>query len=139
MTPKQGLALAIGGLVVAALLVVLLVGWNPFAADGVLRLDAADDGTVVELAVGEEIVLRLEGNPTTGYEWQATAPNPAVLAQAGEPEYESSSNDDGSGGIYTFRFAAVGPGRTTVLLHYFPSWEEPTEASETFTFTAVVG
>jgi inhibitor of cysteine peptidase len=117
----------------------MLLGWTPWAADDGLELGAEDDGTRVEVAVGEQITLRLEGNPTTGWAWRVTVLDPAVVAPAGEPDYESSSDADGSGGTYTFRFEAIGPGSTTVVLQYFPSWEEPTEASETFTFTAVVG
>ena len=83
--------------------------------------------------------LELEGNPTTGYSWQVTAIDPAVLAPAGEPDYESSSDADGAGGIYTFRFDAVGPGETEVVLQYFPSWEEPTDTAGRFTFTSRVG
>ena len=91
---------------------VLLLGWWPFAADGVHRLDAGDDGAVVEAEVGERVSLELEGNPTTGYAWEVTAIDPAVLAQAGEPEYQSSSDADGAGGTYTFHFNVVGAGET---------------------------
>ena len=138
MTPKEGTAVAVGGLLVAAIVGAFLLGRNPFAAGGDHRLDAADDGTVVEVVVGEQILLRLEGNPTTGYEWQVDAGDPAVLALAGEPDYESSSDDDGSGGTYTFRFEAVGRGSAEVVLQYYRPWLAPAEVPVTFTFTAVV-
>ena len=83
--------------------------------------------------------LDLEGNPTTGYAWQVTAIDPAVLAPAGEPDYESSSDADGAGGIYTFHFDVVGAGETEVVLQYFPSWEEPSDTAGRFTFTVRVG
>ena len=79
--------------------------------------------------------LELEGNPTTGYAWQVTAIDAAVLAPAGEPDYESSSDADGAGGTYTFHFDVVGAGETEVVLQYFPSWEEPTDTAGRFAFT----
>lgn len=136
---KRGTAWAIGGTVAVvaavAAVAVLLLGWWPFAADGVHRLDAGDDGAVVEAEVGERVSLELEGNPTTGYTWEVTAIDPAVLALAGEPDYESSSDAEGAGGTYTFLFDIVGAGETEVVLQYFPSWEEPTDTAGRFAFT----
>jgi inhibitor of cysteine peptidase len=137
---KRGTAWAIGGVVaLLAAAAALLLGLWPLGADGVHRLDAGDNGAVVEVKVGEQVSVVLEGNPTTGYAWQVTAIDPAVLAPVGEPDYESSSDADGAGGVYTFHFDIVGAGETEVVLQYFPSWEEPTDAAGRFTFTAVVG
>ena len=139
MTAKRGTAWAIGGTLVAAATAALLLGLWPRGADGVHRLDAGDDGAVVEAEVGERVSLELEGNPTTGYAWQVTAIDPAVLAPAGEPDYQSSSDAEGAGGLYTFYFDVVGAGETEVVLQYFPSWEEPTDTAGRFAFTLRVG
>jgi inhibitor of cysteine peptidase len=139
MTAKKGTAWAIAGLLVAGIVVALLLGWRPWGADGVHELDAGDDGTVVEVEVGEEVVVSLEGNATTGYSWQVTAVDSAVLALKGDPDYESSSNADGAGGTYTFHFDALAAGETEVVLQYFPTWEQPSATAGSFTFTVVVG
>lgn len=136
MTGKRWIGTAAGLLVLAVTVVVVLVVRG---ANGVRTLGEDDDGAVVEVAVGEQIVLNLEGNATTGYTWAVTAVDPAILAPAGDPDYQSESDADGAGGTYTFRFDAVGPGETEVVLMYFPSWEEPSATAGTFTFTAVVG
>jgi inhibitor of cysteine peptidase len=136
MSAKRAMAMAAAGvLVLAAIVVVVLVVRG---SGGVRTLGEDDDGAVVEVAVGEQIVLELEGNATTGYTWAVTAVDPAILAPAGDPDYQSESDADGAGGTYTFRFDAVGPGETEVVLKYFPSWEEPSATAGTFTFTAVV-
>jgi inhibitor of cysteine peptidase len=123
--------------VVLTVVLVLVVGRG---ANGVHRLDAGDEGAVVELAVGERIVLVLEGNATTGYEWELVQVDETVVAPAGEPEYRSASGGDGAGGTYTFRFDAVGTGEATVTLVYRRSWEAEEPGPETrFTFTALVG
>ncbi len=139
MTAKRGTAWAIAGLLVAGIVVALLLGWRPLGAGGVHELDAGDDGTVVEVEVGQEVVVRLEGNATTGYAWQVTAVDSAVLSLTGDPDYESSSDAAGAGGTYTFHFDALAAGETEVVLQYFPTWEEPSATAGSFTFTAVVG
>lgn len=123
--------------VAAAVVAVVWVGWR--SAGGVHRMDAGDDGAVVEAVVGEQIVLELEGNATTGWVWEVTSADAAVLIQAGVPDYAVSSDADGAGGTYTFRFDVVGPGQTELVLQYFPSWEEPSPASGRFIVTVVAG
>ena len=139
MTPKRGTAVAVGGLLAAAIVGAMLLGWTPWAADDGLELGAEDDGTRVEVAVGEQITLRLEGNPTTGWAWRVTVLDPAVVAPAGEPDYESSSDADGAGGTYTFRFDAVATGETQLVLEYAPTWGAPEAAPQVFSVTVAVG
>jgi len=137
MTRRRWTAAGAAGLLIVAVVVVVVILVNR-GADGVRRLDEGDAGAVVEMSVGEQVVLELEGNATTGYTWQVTSIDPAVLAPAGDPDYESSSDADGAGGTFTFRFDAVGVGEAQVVLMYFPSWEEPSATAGSFTFTVVV-
>ena len=139
MASKRSTAWLIGGIVMALAAAGLLLGLWPRGANGVHRLEVGDDGATIEMKVGEQVSLELEGNPTTGFSWQVAAIDPAVLAPAGEPDYVSESDASGAGGTYTFRFDAVGAGETEVVLLYYRSWEEPSATSGSFTFTAVVG
>ena len=136
MSAKRVMAMAEAGVLVLAVVVVVLVLVR--GDEGARTLGEGDDGAVVEVTVGEQIVVELEGNPTTGYTWEVTAVDPTVLAPAGDPDYQSESDAAGAGGTYTFRFDAIGPGETGVVLMYFPSWEEPSATAGTVTFTAVV-
>ena len=132
-------AAPVAAVILVAGVVALVVVLVNRGADGIYRLEAEDDGAVIEMKVGEQVALELEGNTTTGYAWEVTAIDPAVLALAGEPDYASSSDADGAGGIYTYHFAAVGTGETAVVLQYFPSWEDPSDTAGRFTFTVRVG
>ncbi|MBM3696221.1 MAG: protease inhibitor I42 family protein [Actinobacteria bacterium] len=136
---KRGAAWLIGGVVLVLAASALLLGLWPRGAGGVHLLFAHNDGAVIEVKVGERVTLELEGNPTTGYSWQITEIDPAVLAPSGEPDYQSSSDADGAGGVYTFRFDAVGAGETEVVLQYFPSWQEPSDTARVRSFTVRVG
>lgn len=138
MTGRRGAIAGIGaGLTVATLGVVLVLATR--GADGVARtLREGDTGAVVQMSVAEQVVVELEGNPTTGFAWEVTPTDAAVIVPAGEPEYRSESDADGSGGTYTFRFTAVGPGEAEVVMVYRRSWEDEAPAA-TFGFRVLVG
>jgi len=104
-------------------------------------LTAADSGNEVKLSAGQELVVTLESNPTTGYGWEVSEVDGAVLAQIGEAEYQQAPTEGkelvGAGGAETFRFAAA-QGETTLTLVYRRSWETDVEPVETFTVQIVV-
>ncbi|NJL05247.1 MAG: protease inhibitor I42 family protein [Chloroflexaceae bacterium] len=111
-------------------------GGNPPPAP--TSLTAADSGRDVTLQVGAELVLTLEGNPTTGYEWQVEQVDAAVLAQQGEPEYTAAATMPGSSGVFVFRFTAQAAGSTPLVLGYSRPFEPDTPPIEEFTVQITV-
>ena len=111
----------------------------PGTADVVLG--AEDNGSQVELSSGQVLEVTLESNPPTGYSWQVSEVDDAVLTQLGEPEFQQAPTEGeplvGAGGAETFRFAAT-TGETTLTLVYHRPWEEGVEPLETFTVQVVV-
>ena len=125
-------------LFVAGLLVVLLSACG--GGDQVV-VGEADQGSTVELEVGQVLVVELVSNLTTGYSWQVLEVDAAVLAQQGEPEYVEDSQSEGlvgAGGIETFRFEALQAGQTSLSLGYLRPWEENVDPIETFSITVTV-
>lgn len=108
--------------------VFLLVGCSamqPSAPNEVhLSEKGGDCGSTVELNTGDSLTLDLEGNPTTGYTWEVTSNDLAVLKPAGEPEFTPDSEAIGSGGTFTFRFAAIDKGKVALKLIYHRSFEK---------------
>ena len=49
------------------------------------------NGDSITLEKGQQLVISLEGNPTTGYNWELVEFDQAILRQVGEPEYKSDS------------------------------------------------
>jgi inhibitor of cysteine peptidase len=74
--------------------------------------------SAVGLNVGDTLVLVLDGNPSTGYNWEVGFYTLGVIEPTGEPEYQSDSDLLGAGGTYTFRFLAVGKGESALRLMY---------------------
>jgi inhibitor of cysteine peptidase len=100
-----------------------------------LKLDGQDNGQSVEVKSGDKITVTLEGNPTTGYSWELSEYDTAVVQAVGEPDYKSDSKMMGSGGVYTFTLEALEPGTSTVKFIYHRSWEEGVEPIEVFEVT----
>lgn len=121
--------------IVLAGLLVLTSGCGPSR----IKLSSADAGSQVEAAVGQQIVIRLEGNPTTGYTWEPQDLDTSLVEQVGETEFKSSSPGlVGAGGTQTLTFQALAAGTTELTLVYHRPWEEGVAPIETFTIRLTI-
>jgi predicted secreted protein len=97
-----------------------------------------DNGKTVKAAVGEQIIVRLASNPTTGYQWRIGKLEPAHLKPIGESHYEPpDSHLVGAGGTEVFTFTTLKPGKTRLRLEYVRSWEN--KPIKTFKVTIATG
>ncbi len=104
-------------------------------------LTESDNGSAITLKAGQVLVVRLAANPTTGYAWNLSAVDEAVLRPAGEAGYtpEPASQERlGAGGTAEWRFVAAGSGATTLKLVYARPWEKPPQPVQTFSVTVTV-
>ena len=88
----------------------------------------------LSLQVGQQFILRLPSNPTTGFRWDVRDGAANVLQSLG-PEVYSNPEDAGlvgAGGISTWRFMAREPGEGRLLLTYQQPWEPNVPPAETF-------
>ena len=101
------------------------------AATGEIVLGREAAGHFVEAMVGQGITVRLSGNVTTGYSWEALAPDDSAVGAAGKGQYEEEKTAPGmtgQGGTFVFHFTAERPGAAKLVFHYRRSWEkDPTE------------
>jgi len=97
-------------------------------------LNATDNNTAINVTTGEFLVVTLEGNPTTGYTWEATEPlDDLVLQQVGDIAFVPESNLIGAGGVQIATFEVVGAGDATIKMVYHRPWETEVEPVDTFT------
>ncbi len=102
------------------------------------KLAAADNGKTVNVQVGSQILIDLEGNPSTGYNWEAKDLDANLLQQVGEPEFKSSNPGlVGSGGSITLTFKVLKAGTTSLNLVYHRPWETDVAPIATFSVTIV--
>jgi inhibitor of cysteine peptidase len=97
----------------------------------------ADDGGSVSIGVGDELVISLPANPSTGYSWVFGPFYATVLEQVGEAEFEAESDALGAAGNYTVRFEGRVAGTVELILDYERPFEDA-EPEDTFVITITV-
>jgi inhibitor of cysteine peptidase len=96
-----------------------------------------DAGQEIDIDVGQEFIIALGSNPTTGYSWQASYDETMLELVGGEPTYEADETDEnvvGAGGVEYFRFLTLKAGETEITMTYERPWEDG-ETVETKVFT----
>jgi inhibitor of cysteine peptidase len=117
-------------------ILVLLFSQSSLGAKEIL-LTIADNNKTCTLAVGDTVRVVLEGNPTTGYTWEQISTENKNLRQI-DSFYASSSNRCGAGGLFTFVFSAISPGKCELQLSYRRPWEQNTPPIKTFHSTLII-
>jgi inhibitor of cysteine peptidase len=103
------------------------------------RLTVADNNGQLEVKVGDKIIIELEGNPSTGYAWEAKDLDASMFQQIGDPVFKSSNPElVGSGGTITLTFKVLKTGTGTLNLVYHRPWETGVEPINTYTTTITV-
>jgi inhibitor of cysteine peptidase len=102
---------------------------------GAVEIDIADSGGTITLAEHKTLELRLEANPTTGYQWIVL--EPGVVALTSE-SYEAEGDLVGAGGVTTFHFTPTTVGRGELRLGYLRPWEEGVEPIDVYTITVEI-
>jgi len=103
---------------------VLLVGSVIGCVSGQQK-EYTDPRQDIEIGVGEQFIITLDSNPTTGYEWQADF-DESLLGLV-QDEFKPAKTEPGMAGVggkQSFTFQGVKKGKTEVTLTYKRSWEE---------------
>ncbi len=120
-------------------LVALLILATACSSAKQVSLTAADNAGKAEVQVGGQIVITLDGNPSTGYTWEVKDLDTTMFEQVGDPSF-SSSNPGlvGSGGTLTLTFKALKAGTAPLTLVYHRPWETGVDPTDPFTVTVTV-
>lgn len=104
-------------------------------------VDQADDKAVVLAKVGQDVVLSLPSNATTGYKWTVTATNKTWGYPATDTYKASTSGATGAGGTQTMTWKTSGSPLSKVGTHAVTlGYARPGDAkpAKTFSFTVKV-
>jgi predicted secreted protein len=139
-----GLVTGAAVLAVAALGAALLVGCGsgePAEQSSPRTIEVAPTapaGTTVEAAVGDTVVVSLEANTTTGYEWQFTAGDTFTIEKS---EYVPDPNPDGlsgAGGTQVVTLKVTERGTSDLTGVYVRAWETPSPSPAAETTVTIV-
>ena len=108
------------------------------SADPKVSIGTADAGKTITLHQGDMLIVSLEGNITTGFNWQMLPQDPEILKQVGEPEVTPDSKMMGAPGLIVLKFQAVKTGQAKLDLAYQRSFEKNVAPANTFEVTVVV-
>ena len=89
---------------------------------------------------GQQLILSLPSNPTTGYRWAIQDSAGGVLKSLGPEVYQNPDNSGlvGSGGQSTWRFQAFAAGTGRLRLTYQQPWEPEAVPAQSFDCPIVV-
>lgn len=95
--------------------------------------------TDIAVKQGERFTIALDGNRTTGYQWQLAQPLDTSIVTLVSSTYQpSNAGTAGAGGREVLTFQSVARGATTVDLEYVRPWEKDVPAGKISTFRVTV-
>jgi inhibitor of cysteine peptidase len=104
-----------------------------------ILITPSDQGSTFETLPGDEIVIQLQENITTGYQWEVAEIDPSVVELLNTDYLETPEPGIlGRGGTRRLRFRASGAGRTCIQLRLRRSWEALDATIERFEVTVHV-
>ena len=112
--------------------------WGTPLPVGHLVVTEKQNTATVNVSLSSIVTVRLEENPTTGFEWNlTTTPGLKVIKDTYEPS-DTTGKLVGSGGTHIWDISTVAIGEQKIMAVYKRSWE-PTSGNETaFSLTVVV-
>jgi inhibitor of cysteine peptidase len=94
------------------------------------------NGQSFQLAVGSELRVTLNENPTTGFRWRIQKSGEPVLRLIGD-RFEAKASLPGDSGVHTWHYEAVAAGQTAIEMTYGRAWA-PNAAAQRFEIRVTV-
>ena len=128
-------------LVLGVILVASGVAMSSSSAFREIKLGSADHGRVITCEIGDTILLSLESDPSTGYDWQVRDPvDDSVIRVTGPTPDPPSASSEGTGydGTAEWRVEAVYEGEALLDLVYRRPGQANPETSGRFSLQVIV-
>jgi inhibitor of cysteine peptidase len=95
----------------------------------------SDRGKTFELSQDDIISIRLDENPSTGYQWEVEAFDARIVELQNSDYTRATGTGVGAGGIRTFTFQARSPGTMEIRLKLRREWESESASIDRFQVT----
>ncbi len=99
-----------------------------------------DSGKTISLRVNQELIVDLDSNQTTGFQWLlAEISDRTVLGEVSNLYTAPAAGASvGAGGIERWTFKGLKKGTARLSMEYIRPWQGGEKAAQTFTLTIVV-
>ena len=87
----------------------------------VIKLTQADAGRLIVARRGDDLLLELGANPTTGFEWKVNLLEGQITLVS--DEFVTQATTIGSGGLHRFKFSCSDLGAASIELFHWRPWE----------------
>jgi inhibitor of cysteine peptidase len=98
-------------------------------------LGPESNGRTIAVRHVENILIRLPGNPTTGYSWVVASVKGEAVKLSGEVQYTPEPTPTprvGSGGTFKIPLRVAAQGESVVTLEYRRPWEKDATPAQSF-------
>ena len=94
---------------------------------------------VLKTQVGRDIIIVLNSNPTTAYQWQIAEPLDENILKLISSEYKADKVElVGSAGKQIWRFKALKPADATISFKYVRPWEKNAKAQKEESYRVII-
>jgi len=127
--------------VIGALIALVAACQTAYAPPMPRELSDAVDGARVRLSPGQDLIVNLDGNLTTGFRWFLNRSAEPQLRQVGDSTYAQRASEgrlQGAGGVTTYLFRADAKGAGQISFSYRRPWEVNLPPVRTVRFDVLV-
>jgi predicted secreted protein len=111
---------------------------NPLTVRQNSRSRGAERASRIEAVVGQDFVIVLDSNPSTGFSWRLASPLPDMLKLKDKRYIANEPRLIGSGGTEEWTFKPVRSGKATITFEYIRPWEKEVSPQKKRRFSIVV-
>jgi len=116
--------------------------WKPkkgeSSQDSMLTLTHADNGKSITMQVNDHLIVSLDENPTTGFQWVLDSGGGDWMKLQASEYIPAAKSGVGGGGQRLLTFKAQRPGSGRLQLKLWRQWEGESSIVERFTLTLQV-
>jgi predicted secreted protein len=98
----------------------------------------SDSGKTIHLVVDQILKVQLPGDAQSSSDWRQVAYNDSVLLRKGKPNYMLGDGSSSEPGMYIFRFRAMAPGKSTLVMEFGDKRDSDEPATRVFELDIVV-
>src|SRR5689334_14785371 len=97
-----------------------------------ISLNEQDNNRSIAVQTGDQLLLTLRENASTGFRWRLDPYDENVLSLESNAFSPPSTSQVGASGNRLISFRAIAPGRTVIRLRNLRSWEPPEKVAAEF-------